>query len=133
MIKCAVQSILLFFLTLPLYSAESADQAVTNTPSSEKPVKIFHPVTPGPTDGHIARLTAQMLEQLHYLKQPFDRTVSSKFFDRYLESLDPQHMHFTQGDIAQFEHYRHNLGDLTVNQRGIADTRPACEIFNRFV
>src|SRR5947209_8925709 len=40
---------------------------------------------PGPLDGKIAFVTAGLLEQIHYSKQPFDRAVSSKFFDRYIE------------------------------------------------
>ena len=42
-----------------------------------------------------------MLDQYHYLKKPFDETVSSQFLDRYLETLDPQHIHFTQADLAR--------------------------------
>jgi carboxyl-terminal processing protease len=127
-------SLLTFNLALSLCAAQSTtgDQPVA-APASEKPAKAFHPVTPGPTDGPIACLTARMLEELHYLKQPFDHSVSSKFLDRYMESFDPQHVHFTQADRAQFEHYRETLGDLTITPRGVADTRPACEIFNRFM
>ena len=50
----------------------------------------------------------------HYLKKPFDESVSSQFLDRYLETLDPLHIHFTQGDLAQFERYRTNLTRLTL-------------------
>jgi carboxyl-terminal processing protease len=53
--------------------------------------------------------------------------------DRYVELYDPMHLHFTQGDLAEFEKYRTNLSRLTLNERGVADTRPGCEIFNRFV
>jgi carboxyl-terminal processing protease len=93
------------------------------------------PVAPTPADGRIAFLTAKMMEQAHYLRQQFDDSVSSKFFDRYLETFDPQHLHFTQQDIASFEYYRTNLDKLTVDprRRGVADTTPACVIFNTFV
>jgi carboxyl-terminal processing protease len=106
------------------------------TPSSNSPATL--PVThfefkPGPLDGRIAWVTAGLLEQIHYSKQPFDRTVSSKFLDRYLETLDPQHLHFIQSDLAQFEKYRTTLGDLTVRRSGESDTRPAGEIFSRFL
>jgi carboxyl-terminal processing protease len=73
-----------------------------------------------------------MLEKNQYLKMPFDPTVSSEFLDTYLETLDPQHIHFTQGDLAEFEPYRTNLSRLTLNDRHVGDTRPACIIFNRF-
>lgn len=102
------------------------DQAPAGSPTN------FVPVSPGPADGQIAFLTARMLEQLDYVKQPFDGAVSSKFLDRYIDTLDPQHMHFTQADLAEFERYRTTLDDLTLTRRQKADTRPGFEIFNRF-
>ena len=43
-------------------------------------------------------------------------------------------MHFTQSDLAEFEAYRTNLNHLTLPERGTPpDTKPACQIFNRFV
>src|SRR6266487_1099307 len=123
-------------LDSPVYSAESAapltpgDQpALAATQDlATKPYKV----SPGPLDGQIAFVTAKLLEQLHYLHQPFDETVSIKFLDRYLEALDPQHVHFIQADLEEFAHYRTNLNHLTKG-RNVADTHPACEIFQRFV
>jgi len=121
-------------LALPLYSA----QTDTRSAALEKPAlaensatatNAFH-VAPSAMDGRIAFITARMLEQNHYLRQPFDQSVSSKFLDRYLEALDPQHLHFLQADLADFEPYRTNLHHLTLTAR---DTRPGCEIFNRFM
>ncbi len=86
----------------------------------------FHPVSPAVGDGRIAYITARMLEQNHYLHQTFDGAVSSKLLDRYLETLDPQHMHF-------LEPYRTNLDKLTLNHRGASDVRPACDIFNLYM
>jgi carboxyl-terminal processing protease len=94
---------------------------------------VFHPVKPGPVDGQIATVTAKLLERYHYLRPHFDGSISSKFLDRYLETLDPQHLHFLQSDLAEFERYRTNLDRLTLPEHGVGDTRPACEIFNRFV
>jgi carboxyl-terminal processing protease len=111
---------------LPLRAAE-------DNPDKARGTNTFHRVTPGPIDGQVAFLTARMLERYHYLRQPFNGTVSSKFLDRYVELYDPMHLHFTQGDLAEFEKYRTNLARLTLNERGVADTRPGCEIFNRFV
>jgi carboxyl-terminal processing protease len=93
----------------------------------------FRPISPGPADGRIAFITAGMLQQHHYLRQKFDDSVSSKFLDRYLETLDPQHLHFLQSDLAQFEHYRAELDDLTITPRNVADTKPAFVIFNKFM
>src|SRR5512145_1025565 len=105
--------ILSLYLALPLRSAEPAPSGTAE--QSALPVadtlstNVFHPVSPGPIDGQIASVTAYMLTNYHYLKKPFDATVSSQFLDRYLETLDPQHVHFTQGDLEQFELYRTNL------------------------
>jgi carboxyl-terminal processing protease len=85
---------------------------------------------PGEADASIAFVAARMLEQSHYLRQPFNDEVSSKMLDRYLQLLDPQRMHFLQSDLAKFEPYRNRLDDLIL-RRG--DTWPAYEIFNVFL
>ena len=85
-------------LALPLYSAQTDSRsAALEKPAlaenSAAATNAFH-VAPSAMDGRIAFITARMLEQNHYLRQPFDQAVSSKFLDRYLEALDPQHLHF---------------------------------------
>jgi carboxyl-terminal processing protease len=124
------------YLVLPLRSAESASRDAVASPSPAASLgsatNSFRQITPGLIDGRVAFLTAAMLERNHYLKLPFDTALSSKFFDTYLETLDPQHIHFTQADLAEFDHYRTNLNRLTLSDRHVGDVRPACEIFNRF-
>jgi carboxyl-terminal processing protease len=100
------------------------DTVPTNTPAR---------LTPGPNDGRIAYVTARLMEEYHYSQQPLDEEMSGKFFDGYLETLDPQHLHFLQSDIAGFAHYRTNLDTLTVNDSGSANLKPACEIFQCFL
>jgi carboxyl-terminal processing protease len=117
-------------LALPLCAATPAS-ADKSAESVEKGTNAA-PVAPGRMDGRIAFVTAKLLQLSHYSRQPFDPAVSSKFYDRYIESLDREHLQFLQSDLAEFEHYRTNLGNLTITSRGFADTRPACEIFNRF-
>src|SRR6267378_3294294 len=41
-----------------------------------------------PSEASIARVTATILEKGHYLRQPFNDEISSKFLDRYLDALD---------------------------------------------
>jgi carboxyl-terminal processing protease len=113
----------------PTETAVVAEGASKSTNSTN----ALHTIAPGPTDGQIASMTARLLERYHYLRPHLDAKVSSKFLDRYLETLDPQHLHFLQSDLAEFEVYRTNLDRLTLPDRGSADTRPACEIFNRFI
>ena len=125
-----------FLLPVGLADTQMPGGRTNNVPPAEsldKPADVFHPVKPGPTDGRIAYVMALMLRQLHYSQQKFDGSVSSKFLDRYLDTLDSQHLHFTQGDLAQFERFRTNLDRMTITSRGMGDTRPACEIFNRFM
>lgn len=82
-----------------------------------------------PTEANIARVSARILEQSHYLQHPFDDEISSKFLDRYLDTLDGGHIYFLQSDLADFERYRHSLDDLTLK----GDTAPAHQIFARLI
>ncbi len=88
------------------------------------------PLVPGPDDGRIARVASAILERNHYLQQPLDDSVASKFLDKYLDALDPAHLVFFQSDLAQFEKWRTQLDDMTLKS---GDTSPAEVIFNRFL
>ena len=59
--------------------------------------------------------------------------MSARLFDGYLSALDPQHLHFLQSDLNEFSAYRTNLNRLTIRRTGVADTRPAYEIFYRYM
>ncbi len=126
-----------FWGLTPARSAEPIRASAQNEP--EAPPRngtniTIHQLTPGPLDGQIAYVTARMLQKFHYLRQPFNDTVSSKFLDRYLEVLDPQHLHFLQSDLADFEAFRTNLDHLTLPETsGAPSARPATVIFNRFM
>ena len=140
MIERYAGRILVLFLSCQLVTssfgqtpARSVDSGSSNT-TTKSTNMVLRPVSPGPLDGPIAMVTAKMLERFQYLRQSFNGAVSSKFLDRYIEMFDPQHLHFLQSDLAQFEKYRTNLDRLTVpTGHNQPDTRPACEIFNRFV
>ncbi|MGH7975161.1 MAG: PDZ domain-containing protein, partial [Limisphaerales bacterium] len=110
-------------LTIFLRFNAFADESATNAPAR---------LTPGPNDGRIAYITARLMEDYQYSQQPLDGKMSGKFFDGYLETLDPQHLHFLQSDIAEFAHYRTNLDKLTINDSGKADLAPAYQMFQRF-
>jgi carboxyl-terminal processing protease len=133
MIQRIFNRVLLLLLSCNLVLALHAADSTSATPAVERAVPAFHPISPGPGDGRIAYITARMLEQNHYLHQTFDGAVSSKLLDRYLDTLDPQHMHFLQSDLMAFEPYRTNLDKLTLNRRGASDVRPACDIFNLYM
>src|SRR5260221_5921900 len=59
-------------------------------------------LAPGPNDARIAYVTARLMEEVQYSEQQFDRSVSEKFFDGYLEALDPRRENFLQSDIDSF-------------------------------
>jgi carboxyl-terminal processing protease len=125
-----------FSLSLPLHAAETQVAEITKANSnSDSASTNAAPVElkPGPDAGKIAFVTAYMLEKLEYLQHPFDATISARLFDSYLTSLDPQHVHFLQSDLDEFAAYRTNLDRLTMKRSGIADTRPAYEIFYRYM
>ncbi len=118
-------------LLLPLH-AEQASSPGSEKPASQSTNASPVDLKPGPDAARIAYVTAKMLEGYQYLRRPFDSTISTRFFDAYLTSLDPQHSHFLQSDIDEFSAYRTNLNRLTVPRRGLADTHPAYEIFERY-
>lgn len=88
------------------------------------------PFLPGPYDPNVARLTAQMLMTMHYSRHPLDAEYAKRFYERFLDILDPQRFHFTQEDLKEFAPYAGRLAELTL-QKG--DTGPANEIFARFL
>jgi carboxyl-terminal processing protease len=81
-------------------------------------------------DATIAQITADRLVAWNYSQHPFDEEISSKFLDRYLDSLDYLHMFFLKSDIAEFEQYRTNLNVLTLQKK---DITPCWVIFSRFM
>ncbi|MCU0771878.1 MAG: carboxy terminal-processing peptidase [Verrucomicrobia bacterium] len=85
-------------------------------------------LVPGPDDGRIAYVTAQLLAQKHYRQMAFDDAVSSNFFHNYLTTLDPQHLHFLQTDVDGFRPFETTLDDLTQER----NAGPGFDIFERF-
>jgi carboxyl-terminal processing protease len=90
-------------------------------------------LAPGPNDPRIAYVTARLLDTFHYSQQPLDTGISEKFFDGYLETLDPRRENFLQSDIAGFTHYRTNLDTFTIGTNGTANLTPAYEIYRRYL
>jgi len=88
---------------------------------------------PGLNDGRICYITARLLEEYHYSQHRLDEEMAGKFFDGYLEELDPQHCYFLQSDIAEFGHYRTNLDTLTMDNHGMANLTPAFDILQRYL
>jgi carboxyl-terminal processing protease len=83
-----------------------------------------------PNDAIVAQIAANNLQRWHYTQHPFDEEMSSKFLDRFLESLDYLHMFFLQSDINEFEQYKTKLNVLTLDEGNIT---PCWVIFSRFM
>jgi hypothetical protein len=79
-------------------------------------------------DGKVAALTATLFSSQHYARHPMDDKISSEFLDRFLDTLDPQHLFFLASDIQEFEKYRNSLDELTLS----GDVSPAYIITDRF-
>jgi carboxyl-terminal processing protease len=71
---------------------------------------------------------SQVLEGFHYKRPQIDDQLSHLAFDRYLESLDPNRLFFTQKDVDKFDIYRNVLDDSLLNGR----LDPAFVIFRAF-
>jgi carboxyl-terminal processing protease len=97
------------------------------------PIPPAASLSPGPNDARIAYLTGLLMANLHYSQEALDPELSAKFYDGYLESLDPRRENFLQSDIDEFAHYRTNLDRLTAQRNGRADLTPAFEIYQRFI
>ena len=87
---------------------------------------------PSPNDASIAYYTARLLEEFHYRQHPLDRELSEKFFDGYIDTLDPRHENFFQSDLAEFAGFRTNLDKLTLGGHGKTDLTPAFLVYDRF-
>ena len=114
--------------TIPFLHAEAPAKTETAVTPSTTATNLL---APSSDDGQIAYVAARALEQNHFRRHSLDDDYSEQFFDRYIESLDPQRLHFTQEDLAGFASYRTNLDNLTFAKRLNSDTRPAYQIFNR--
>lgn len=84
---------------------------------------------PGPNDRQITLAVRSYLEREHFLRRPIDDEVAHRWFDIFIEMLDPMKVYFLQSDIDGFSQKRHLLDDLV--KRG--DVSFAYEVFGRFL
>lgn len=86
-------------------------------------------ISPGESDGRVARLTAVLLQRQHYSQKGLNAEISSKFLDRLLDSMDPMHLYFIKSDLDAFEMFRGTLHTALKN----ADVSPGFAVFNRYM
>jgi carboxyl-terminal processing protease len=82
------------------------------------------------TDAEITRLTSKILEKSQFAHHPLDDELAGKFLDRYLDTLDGQHMLFLQSDVDEFARFKSTLAQAT---RRDGDSSPARVIFGRYL
>jgi carboxyl-terminal processing protease len=78
----------------------------------------------------IAWLTGKLLTKQHFLHHPLDTTISNRLFDSFLDALDPQHVYFTQADVAEWAPLRDKLAKLIDQDQ--PDTSFSQTAFDRF-
>jgi len=83
---------------------------------------------PTAQEARAARLAADLLSRAHYKAVPLDDALSSKVFDQYLKSLDPEKLYFLQSDIDRLAADRNRLDDAILSE----DLRAPFEIFNLY-
>ncbi|GDY09983.1 tail-specific protease [Planctomycetia bacterium] len=65
-----------------------------------------------PNDETTAKLVCGMVQKFHISQHPIDDQISGKLLERFLKSLDPQKMYFTQPDIDELSKFKATLDDL---------------------
>jgi carboxyl-terminal processing protease len=112
----------LMWLVLALATAV---QATTLDTSASFPLAL----KPVLQETRTAHLAAGLLSRYHYKAIPLDDALSSKIFDQYLKSLDPQKLYFLQTEIDRLSVDRALLDDAILNE----DLSLPFEIFNLYV
>ena len=107
--------------------------AVAPAPAPPSVLSTNLGLKPGPNDPRIAYVTARLLEEFHYSQELMDKEISVKFFDAYLDILDPRHENLLQSDLAEFALYRTNLDTLTIGTNAIANLTPAYAIYQQYL
>ena len=83
---------------------------------------------PAAQEARAAHLAADLLSRYHYKAVPLDDALSSKVFDQYLKSLDPEKLYFLQSDIERLAADRTRLDDAILSE----DLRAPFAIFNLY-
>jgi carboxyl-terminal processing protease len=69
------------------------------------------PLKPNKAQSTVATQLVEKLTQEHYRNQEFNDSLSSRYLDEYLTSLDNAKNFFLQSDIAEFEKFRTKFDD----------------------
>ena len=92
--------------------------------------KNSEPLDAKATDAAITTLTSKILESSQFAHQELNDELANKFFDRFLDSLDGNHMLFLKSDLDEFIKFKPTLAEATREQ---GDTRLAQLVFKRYL
>jgi len=106
--------------------AEQPPTAVQAPAASQAPATA---AKPGPNDRQITLAVRSYLEREHFTRRPIDDEIARRWFDIFLEALDPMKVYFLQSDVDAFMQKRDSLDELV--KRG--DVSFAYEVYNRFL
>jgi len=95
--------LLLGFLVAPVMASTAA-------------VVSDRPLLPESRHETIGELVTQFIQKSHYLHVAVNDELSSRVLDKYIDSLDRNHMYLLDSDIAYFEEFRHQLDDVVRSQ-----------------
>jgi carboxyl-terminal processing protease len=113
------QKLLWIVLTLATAVQAATMDSVASYPAALKPDS---------QEAQAALMAAGILSRYHYKPVPLDDALSSKMFDQYLKSLDPEKSYFLQTDIDRLEGDRTLLDDAIRN----GDLSAPFEIFSLY-
>ncbi len=72
---------------------------------------------PKPDYDKIGKQFYMLLQNGHYSRQPFSQQMYQKFFENYLNSLDPARLYLTQEDVDMLQKkYASQFGDFLINE-----------------
>ena len=71
--------------------------------------EYIHPVSPAKEHAKLSFVIAKQLQYQHYRHMVLDDELSSKVFDAFIKSLDPNRTFFLATDIKDFEKFRYQI------------------------
>ena len=113
-------------LLLPLIIISIAVYGLSSSPATTDSV---NQLVPEAHHAKTAMAIVNFLSHNHYERKLLDDSLSSKIYNNYIESLDPNRLYFLDPDLKGFEIYRYKFDDLII--RG--DLLPAYQMFNTYL
>ncbi len=109
---------------LALALALGAPSAIADQPS----------LSPRSYEPQVADVVAKLLHYQHYSNQPLDDEIAARWFDGYIDSLDPQRMYFLQSDVDSFrKRWKGTLTDTAGQPSGLVPPTKIYELYTERV